>query len=148
MSLLIVLVVSAIGLPVLTGTAAAQQNTTTVPEYYNDTRNVSNEQGDWLNNDSNATVHSVTNLATRIGTFVVAGGGGREVGAVMIGLLVFGAVVSIVGGSAPGMVAGVVVGTFTIAALAAAGFAAAWLWALVVFAIGIVLSTALIRALK
>lgn len=146
---LLAVLTALVALPLLATPAAAQQNnSTTVPEYYNDSRNVSGDQDEWLNNDSNATLDKVVNLATRAGTFVVAGGGSQEVGAVFIALLVFGAVVSIVGGSAPGTIAGVVVGVFTIAALAASGFAASWLWALVVFAVGVVLSTALIRALK
>lgn len=120
--------------------------TTTLPEPYNDsTPTVGNES--WMQGNEEPTLNNVILMFTRVGTFVIGSGGGA-LGAALMGLVVFGVVVSMVGGSAPGLVGGAVLGTATIAALSIAGFAAPWTWAVTIFAIGIVLTTVMIRALQ
>lgn len=116
---------------------------------YYDEADTSVDNESWLPSN-NATLPSVLNLATRLGTFLVgtdAGGVGAS-GAILTGLIVFGAVVSLSSGSRVGAVGGAVLGMSTVAALVAAGLAPSWLWALVLFALGVVATAVIARALQ
>lgn len=115
--------------------------------YYNETVTVDNES--WMDGHENATLDNVLGMFSRISTFVIgAGGDSSVVGSLLTSVVAGGIVLGIVGGSAIGIVAGVTVASLVLGALAAAGFAPAWLWAIAVFGIGLVLSTVVIRALK
>lgn len=130
-----------------TGTAVATTapNNTT-PNYYNETVTVNNES--WMEGRENATLDNTVNMLTRVGTFVIAGSGSGAIGAVLTGLMVFGAVLSMLGDTAVGVGGGAVLGVATIAALSLAGFVSSWVWALTVFAVGVVCAAVLIRALR
>lgn len=114
--------------------------------YYDDNRSLVNNET-WMDNRSNATAENSTHMLTRIGSFVVGGGDdGGAIGALLTSLIMGSVVVSFVGVSRIGMVAGGTVGVLTIGGMASAGWAPSWLFALVVFGIGLILTTVLIRA--
>lgn len=127
--------------------AASTTTTSTPPDYYNDSVNVNNES--WMEGNENATLDSTIGFVTRIGTFIVGSGGGASaVGSILTSVVLGGVVLGLLGGATVGIVGGVTVGTLTLGALAAAGMVPVWLWALGVLAVGVVLATIVIRALK
>jgi hypothetical protein len=114
--------------------------------YYDDNRSLVNNET-WMDNRSNATAENSTHMLTRIGSFVVGGGEeGGPVGALLTSLIMGSVVVGFVGVSRIGMVAGGTVGVLTLGGMASAGWAPGWLFALVIFGVGLVLTTVLIRA--
>lgn len=143
-------VVIGIGLAMflLAGAVTAASTTTTPPGYYDNNTTVTGDD-EWMDGNEEATFDSVLTFVTRIGTFVVGSGGSASaVGSLITSVVVGGIVMGILGGTAVGIVGGVTVTTMTLGALAAAGMVPIWLWAMVVFGIGVTLTTIFIRSLQ
>lgn len=135
----------AIVLSVLFGGLAMVQGASAQTDYYpeNETQEPNNET--WMDGNENATIDSTVRMVTRVGTFVVGQEAGSGLGSLLVGLLVSGVTIGIIGSSVVGVVGGVVMGVVTIGAMASAGIAPQWVWGIVVFGIGILLSSMLIR---
>jgi len=104
--------------------------------------------GPWFSDAPNgSTLPNVVDMATRVGGFVVGGTGGGA-GFILVGLLLLGIVAGIMGDTVPGAVGGAVLGLTAVGAVVQAGYFPRWLWAMMVFVIGIPLATILIRALR
>lgn len=134
--LLLVLLVGAIALP-----AGAQNE-----PYYNNTTAVDNAT--WLEGNQDPTAENTTSLLGRVGTFIVGSEQGSALGALLTSLMTGGMVVSMIGGSRVGMVSGATVGVTTLGGMTAAGLAPAWMWAIVVFGVGLVLTQVVIGILR
>lgn len=130
---------------VATGVAAGQLDNTT-GSYYNDSdADIDNES--WMANRSDPTLENSTHFFSRIAG-VTIGANGRAAGTLLIGLLSFGAVASIMGTSDVGIVAGGSTAILVVAALTTAGFAPSWMYALVLFAVGLLLAGPLKRVIQ
>lgn len=146
--LLVVSLLAALAAP-----AAAQS--TSVPYYNNSsTDDVNNET--WLVGMEEPTLENVTGLLLRTGSYVIGtgdvggpeGGEGQATGAIVLGLTAFAVLLGILGGSGVGSVGGTVLSIAVAAGLVQTGFAPAWMWAVVLFGVGLLLSTVVIRALR
>lgn len=134
---------------------AAGQTSTSVPYYNNSsTDDVNNET--WLAGMEEPTLENVTSLLLRTGSYVIGtgdvggpeGGEGQATGAVVLGLTAFAVLLGILGGSGVGSVGGSVLAIAVAAGIVQVGFAPAWMWAVVLFGVGLLLSTVVIRALR
>lgn len=124
-------------LTVYAAPASAQANNTTA-DYYNNTTTVVGNAS-WMAGHEDATLANTTHFLTRLATFVIGdGGSGAAAGTLFTGLIIFGVVGAMTAGSRPGMVGGAVLGVGSIAGLVAAGFAPQWLYAVVLFVLGII----------
>lgn len=137
------------------GVAAAQSNDTNVsdnaPYYENESSEVNNES--WFDGRENATLDNTVNFLTRIGGYVVgpgdtAQGGVGRTGPLILALVALGAVVSVGVGNGLGPVAGGVLGVTAIGGLTAAAVVPAWLYPVLLFVVGGVVSIIAIRSLK
>lgn len=134
----------------LVGPAIAQSDNTTnvsdiAPYYENNSTSVQNDT--WLEGRGDATLENTTGMFARIGTFVVGSGVRGEnvwAGPLVLGLVLVGAALGALAGTA-GIVAGSVVGVALVATLVQLGLAPAWVWAVVLFALGLVATTVYIR---
>lgn len=126
--------------------ALGQYNNTSV-DYWNDTDDGLSDvdNGSW-EQGRNATLNNTLNTATRVVTFVVGTGNGVA-SQLMGGLLVFGAVIAVVGSSALGFVGGGVAGVVTIFALTMGGLSPVWLYAIVMAAVGVTATLVVRRVL-
>jgi hypothetical protein len=135
--------------------APAAGQSTSVPYYNNSsTDDVNNET--WLVGIEDPSLENVTSLLLRTGSYVIGtgdvggpeGGEGQATGAVVLGLTAFAVLLGILGGSGVGSVGGTVLSTAVAAGLVQTGFAPGWMWAVVLFGVGLLLSTVVIRALR
>lgn len=119
-----------------------------VANYYgNETTEVDNES--WTTDHREPTLANWTHYITRIGSFVVGDGGdaqgGGSANALIIGLLFLGAFVGVAVRGQVGTVAGAVLGVIGIAGLVATAVVPGWLYPVVLFILGAVLSVVAIR---
>lgn len=132
-----------------TGSLAAPDNVSNKSPYYaNNTTAIDNTS--WFAGRENATLDNSLNMLTRISTFVIGGssGGVGAEGALITGLIVFGAVSGLTGTSRVGTVGGAVMGVAVIAALVEAGLAPFWTYGIVLFAVGAVATKVFIRVVR
>ncbi|RDZ65979.1 hypothetical protein C5B90_06425 [Haloferax sp. Atlit-12N] len=122
----------------------------TAPYYANNSSNVSVDT--WLEGRSDPTLDNITNIATRIGPFVIGGGstsiGSAQAGALVTGLMVLAVFLGAVMGSGVGSAGGATIAVAIAAAIVQVGLAPQWMWAIVVLGVGIVMATVSIRAFR
>ena len=135
--------------------AAANNETTSsldekAPYYADNTSDVNNES--WMAGHENATLDNVVSMATRVGGFVIgtrqAQGGVGPANGLVLALLVFGVVATAGSRSRVGTVGGSVLGIAAAATLSVAGLAPSWLFAVIMFGVGLVAAAALLRILE
>jgi len=118
--------------------------------YENQSSNINNES--WLANRQDPTVANFTHYLTRVGGFYIgqqsAQGGVGPAGAMLLSLVLFGAVIGGMRNRRVGPVAGVVLAITLAFAVVTAGTAPNWIYAIALFAIGIVLSAITVRLLR
>ncbi|WP_148414942.1 hypothetical protein [Haloferax sp. KTX1] len=152
--LLVVLILASTALVGVAGAQTTTNNTTineTAPYYANSSSNVSVDT--WLDGRTDPTLDNITNIATRIGPFVIGGGsantiGSAQAGALVTGLMVLAVFLGTVMGTRVGSVGGATLATAIAAGIVEVGLAPQWMWAIVVMGVGIVLSTVAIRAFR
>jgi hypothetical protein len=155
------LVVAAIGVApaaatTSSGVVAAANNSTTstnisdVAGYYdNESAVVANES--WMDGREEWSFDNGTNYLTRLSTFLVgsghtAQGGAGSAGALITGLAVFGMFAGLLVGSGVGAVAGMVLAVSTTVGVIRIGLAPAWLYAVLLFLLGGLATTAFVRS--
>ncbi len=159
----VVLAATVVGITMLPGgqldAAAANDETTTLtnetlgekaPYYEENTSDVNNES--WMNGHENATLDNMASMATRVGGFVIgtraAQGGVGPANGLVLALVVFGVVATAGARSRVGTVGGSVLGIAAAAALSVVGLAPSWLFAVIMFGVGLVAAKALINILR
>lgn len=143
--LLIGLAVTSLVGVVLAGGAAAQSNNSTVEPLYNNTTVSVIGNDTWMENRSEATIGNVSSYVVDIGPFAIGTGAGQSEGiegSLLTGFLVFGAVMSVVGRSRPGIVAGGVIAAVTVATLVEVSLAPMWVLLILALSVGILLARA------
>lgn len=142
-----ILLAGSIGSPV--GLARADNVTNVTGYYANATITVNNAS--YYQGRQKATFDNTVNMLTRLGTFVIgvddsktALSGGSSI---LIGLIVFGAVIGMSGWSRQGVVGGGVMAIVTLAGLVGLGLAPVWLWAVVLVLIAVALAGPVLRVL-
>lgn len=151
MAPLVVLLLAVLLVLALAGGAEAQTNNSTVAPIYNNTTVTVVDNTTWMENRTTATIGNVTSYVVDIGPFAIGSGPNSSEGvqgALLTGLLVFGAVMSVTGRSRPGMVAGAVIAAMTVATLVEVALSPLWVLFIVVLAVGILLARALLHVLR
>lgn len=126
----------------------ASAQSTVTPIYNGTNTDVNNES--WTMNRTNVTLDNVTAYVTRVGTFVI----GTETqsssvaGSLLTGLLVFGFVITMLGSSSAGVVAGGAIGLATASALVAVNIAPVWIYVVALAATGILITAIYIRVTR
>lgn len=119
------------------------------PYYADNTTQLDNES--WFAGNENATLDSFITMLTRLGTFVIgdtpAQNGGPG-GAIVVGLVLAGAMGSTMVRNGPGPVGGAVLGLVGLAGVTAVGLAPAWLLPVVLFVLGLILTSVVVRVLR
>jgi hypothetical protein len=133
-----------------TATAANTADVDEVAPYYADnTTQLDNES--WFEGNENATLDSFVTMLTRLGTFVIgdtpAQNGGPG-GAIVVGLVLAAAMGSTMVKNGPGPVGGVVLGLVGLAGVTAVGLAPVWLLPVVLFVLGLILTSVVVRVLR
>jgi hypothetical protein len=116
---------------------------------YNETA-PSPDAGGFLPDIAEPTLPQVLDLAVRVGPYWIGSGsgpGGEPAGVLLLGLVVGGAVVSVGSSARFGPVAGGVIAITTVGLVAEVGLAPAWLFAVALFLLGLVLTTVFLRSL-
>lgn len=121
------------------------------PFYENATADPNNES--WMAGHENPSLTNVTHYVTRLGGFVIgsgveAQGGVGMAGPMLLGLVVAGALLSAGASPRVGVVGGSVLFVASVAVLATTGLLPTWLYAIALFAIGLVAATVLIRLVR
>jgi len=130
----------------LVGAGLAPIGAVSGQEYYNNTTAVDNES--WLEGNEDPTAENTTSLIGRVGSFIIGSDTGSALGALLTSVITGGMVVSMIGGSRLGMVGGATTGVLTLGGMTAAGLAPTWMWALVIFGVGLVLTQVIIGILR
>lgn len=145
--------VSAIGLLILAGVlvpvAAA---TPTPPGYYNNSSGTVSS-GPWLSGLTDASLEDILELSVRVGPYVIGSGVAAQGGVGSAGVLLTGALLGAIVMSTGirarvGPVGGAVMAVATTFAFVSVGVGPGWLYAVVLFGVGLVATVALIRALR
>ncbi|MGZ0745721.1 hypothetical protein [Haloparvum sp. AD34] len=132
--------------------AVAENNTTNLsdkaPYYANETSDVANES--WMQGRENATLDNILAYAGRIDAFIIGSGyetqGNTGYAApLLVGVLLAGGIIGTGVGTGVGLVGGGVIMVSTVYAFVQVGIAPQWLYALVLFGVGLILSTILKR---
>jgi len=132
--------------------AVAENNTTNLsdkaPYYANETSDVANES--WMQGRENATLDNILAYAGRIDSFIVGSGVQAQGDAgyaapLLVGVLLVGGIIGTGVGTGIGLVGGGVIMVATVFAFVQVGIAPAWLYPLVLFGVGLILSTILKR---
>ena len=156
--LAVLLVVAAVGVAptaatTTTGVVAQENNTTNISDvagYYNNSSAVvANES--WMDGREEWSFDNGTNYLTRLSTFLIgsghtAQGGVGSAGALITGLAVFGMFAGMLVGSGVGAVAGMVLAVSTTVGVIRIGLAPAWLYAVLLFLLGGLATTAFVRS--
>ena len=129
----VVVLVATIG--ALGGLAAADET----PPYYDDAEEP--ETSGWFDGVDPTSLSGIVTMLSRVGTFVIGGGGTGISGQLLTGLAVAGIGVGSVARANVGGVAGVVLGITAVFTGAATGIAPQWISAVVMFAVGLVLAS-------
>jgi len=146
--------VAAVGLLTIAALAvpALGTPTATPPPYYNDTSGSPNS-GAWLSGLTDASLEDILELSVRVGPYVIGGGvaaqGGVGSADVLLTGGLLGAMVLSTGMRARiGPVGGAVLAVATTFAFVSVGVGPGWLYAVVLFGVGLLATVALIRALR
>jgi len=131
----------ALALTALAGRVSAQ-NTTTLPPYYGN--QTTPTDGGWMSGASDATLPNIIDLLLRVGTVIVGpggsvAGGGGPTGPMLFGFLLVGGAFSAVIGTGMGSVAAGVVFVVVLSGVVTLGFAPSWLFAVLLFGLGVLL---------
>lgn len=140
----------AIGATATTPTAGQLNNST---YYSNHSGNVSSDMDAWMEGREEPTLDNFTHYATRVGGFYVgqgeaAGDGEGAAGAMILSLVLFGALLRGMQGRQVGPVAGVVLAIALAFGLAAAALAPHWVYVVGMFGIGLILAMVIMRILR
>lgn len=135
---------------------AAQTNNSTdisdVAPYYEDnsTSEVRNES--WMANRQSPTLDNTTHYLTRVGGFVIgsapAQGGVGPAGIMLLSLTLFGAFIGAGEGRTLGPIGGSVLAVVLASSVATIGLAPHWIYAVMVFALGLVLAAVSMRLFR
>jgi len=133
---------------------AAQSTATptpTAPGYY-DNSSGSADSGAWLAGMEDASLEDILELSVRVGPFVIgtgsAQGGVGSAGVLLTGALVGGIVVSTGIRGRVGPVGGAVLAVVTTFVFAEVAIGPSWLYAVVLFMVGLITTVVLVRALR
>jgi len=134
-----------------TGLAAAQNNSTKAPYYEGEDSDVGIDG--WLSGLVDATLDDVLTLLGRIGNYLIgsgvsAQGGVGSAGVLLTGALVGGVVFGTGARARAGPVGGLVFATIASFAFVAVGIGPSWLYATMLFGVGIIATGAIIRVLQ
>lgn len=140
---LLVLTLLFVFIPFVSSGVRATSNNTTVEPIYNSTPDPLN-QTSWMAGRENVSLDNVSSYIASAPAFIIGSDGGVA-GSLLTGFLVFGLIVSLVGTSRPGVIAGGVLGAATTSVLVTIGLAPLWMLAVVVFAASLLLAMAYLR---
>jgi len=123
--------------------SAQSNNTTTLPPYYNNSTTPAPD-GAWMAGSSEASLPNIIDLILRVGTVIVGpggtvAGGGGPTGPMLFGFLLIGGAFSAVIGTGMGSVAAGVVFVVVLSGVVTLGFAPSWLFAVLLFGLGVLL---------
>jgi len=133
----------ALAVTALTARVSAQSNnTTTLPPYYNNSTTPTD--GAWMGGTTEASLPNIIDLLLRVGTVIVGpggtvAGGGGPTGPMLFGFLLIGGAFSAVIGTGMGSVATGVVFVVVLSGVVTLGFAPSWLFAVLLFGLGVLL---------
>ena len=136
----LVVLLACLGGP-MSALAVAQDNNTTVSEKAPLYENASNPDTDGWFAGVDTDLPGILTMVSRVGTYVIGGGGSGVSGQLLTGVAVLGIGVGSVARANVGSVAGGVLGVVAIFAGAATGIAPQWLTAVFMFAVGLVLAS-------
>lgn len=123
----------------------AAQSTNETPDYYG---NASEPNTDgWFESVDPTTLEGIVTMLSRIGTYVIGGGGTGISGQLLTGVTVAGIGIGSVARANVGGVAGIVLGITALFAGAATGIAPGWVSAVVMFGVGLVLASVFRRVI-
>lgn len=153
--LLVALLVSALLLGALAFVSTpvdAQQNNSTT-SYYGNQTNSTPANGTWLAGKEDGSLDDQVSLLTRLATIIVGSGpttqgGGGPAGVLVFGLVLLAGATATVGQSTMGSVGGASLLVAVAAGVVQLGFVPAWLWAIVLLGIGLVVTAAVLRAVR
>jgi len=136
-----------------TGLASALNNTTVTKAPYYQGEDTDVGIDGWLSGLVDATLDDVLTLLGRIGNFLIgsgftAQGGVGSAGVLLTGALVGGVIFGSGARASVGPVGGLVFATLAAFGFVAVGIGPSWLYATVLFAIGVIATGAVIRSLK
>ena len=127
------------------GGVAAQDDTNETPPYYDGAEEP--DTSSWFDGVDPTSLSGIVTMASRVGTFVIGGGGSGVSGQLLTGVAVAGIGVGSVARANVGGVAGVVLGITAVFTGVATGIAPQWISAVVMFSIGLVLASVFRRVI-
>lgn len=149
---LLALVVAAVvsWLLVLVGAdPAIATNHTTVEPIHNGTPSGIVDNETWMEGRERPSLHNISSYVADIGPFVIGTGDGSGIpGALLTGFLVFAGVISIIGPSRVGAVAGGVIGVVTVSVLVELALAPMWMLMVLLVAVGFLLAGIYLRVTR
>jgi len=124
----------------------------TPPPYYNDSSGTV-DSGGWLSGLTDASLEDILELSVRVGPYVIGSGVAAQGGVGSAGVLLTGALLGAIVMSTGirarvGPVGGAVMAVATSFAFVSVGVGPGWLYAVVLFGVGLLATVALIRALR
>ncbi|MFW5949423.1 MAG: hypothetical protein ACOCSD_07495 [Halolamina sp.] len=135
-------VVALVLVAALGGAGAVSADNDTLNEtapYYGDAEDP--DTSGWFDDTDPTELSGIVAMISRIGTFIIGGGGGGVSGSLLTGVAVAGIGVGSVARANVGGAAGVVLGITAVFTGAAAGIAPEWITTVVMFAIGLVVAS-------
>jgi hypothetical protein len=124
-------------------------NHTTAEPIYNSRPSGAVDNSTWMDGRQRPSLHNISSYVADIGPFAIGTGGSSGIpGALLTGFLVFGGVVSIVGPSRVGAVAGGVIGVVTVGVLAELTLAPLWMLMVALVAVGFLLAGIYLRVTR
>jgi len=144
-------VASALLLASLVAVPVAAQTATPPPYYENSTGGV--DSGGWLSGLTDASLEDMLELSVRVGPYVIGSGVAAQGGVGSAGVLLTGALLGAIVMSTGirarvGPVGGAVMAVATSFAFVSVGVGPSWLYAVVLFGVGLLATAALIRVLR
>lgn len=132
--------------------APAVAQTTTTPDYYNDT-STETGTGPWLSGLTDASLDDILTLLTRVGTFIIGGGvtaqgGAGSAGALLTGLLIAGTLAAIGIRSGAGATGGLSVGLVAAFLFVSVGVGPTWAYPVVLFMVGLIVAGVFLRVFR
>jgi len=123
----------------------AAQSTNETPDYYGNASEPNTDS--WFESVDPTTLEGIVTMVSRIGTYVIGGGGTGISGQLLTGVTVAGIGIGSVARANIGGVAGIVLGISALFAGAATGIAPGWVSAVVMFGVGLVLASVFRRVI-
>ena len=121
------------------GGVAAEEATNETPPYYEEAEEP--DTSSWFEGVDPTSLSGIVTMVSRVGTFVIGGGGTGISGQLLTGIAVAGIGLGSVARANVGGVAGVVLGITAVFTGAATGIAPEWISAVVMFSVGLVLAS-------